>query len=118
VGYVAQPYRVLYESKGFRSGLSDIRAVVLKPDKTIAGPFVMSELPGILAGRYCFDYITGPTDQPGEYIVGIFSPSENFQTTYRMPLYAPYATSAQVTNILNAIDEVGDVVDLISACVL
>ncbi len=118
MGYVSQPYRVLYESKGFRSGLTDIRAVVLKPDKTIAGPFVMSELPGILAGRYYFDYISGTSDQPGEYMIGIFSPSEVFQTTYRMPLYAPYATADQVTNLSLEFDEVSDVVDLISACVL
>lgn len=122
MGYVSSPYRVLYEAKGFRSGLTNVQAVIMKPDQSIAGPFTMTEMPSVFAGRYFFDFITSSSDPEGEYFAAIFSPTENFQTTFRLSLYQKTATqaslNASVTSISDELEEIGDQVNFISANVI
>ena len=94
----------------------------MKPDGSIAGPYIMREMPSVFAGRYFFDFLTSATDPQGEYFAVIFSPTENFQTTFRLSLYQIPASQISVdtgiTNIMNAVDEVIDQVDFISANVI
>ncbi len=87
MGFIASPYRVLYEAVGFRTGLTDVQAAILKPDNSIAGVFPMMECPTPFSGRYYFDYITSSSDPQGEYFAMIVSPSEAQQQTLRISLY-------------------------------
>lgn len=118
MGYLSQPYRVVYESKGLRTGLGQIQAFVFKPDKTIAGPYLLVEMPSVMAGRYYFDFFTSASDPEGEYMAAIISLQEGFQTTKRLSIYNRPADKADVTGILSALDDLGDTVDLITACIL
>jgi hypothetical protein len=87
VGYLGIPDRVIYESKFFRTGLTNVMALVLKPNGSMSGPYSLIELPGPMAGRYSFDYMTSISDPEGEYFAMIYSPSDSLQTTKRLSLY-------------------------------
>ena len=88
MSYLGTPYRVVYEAKRLRTGLTDVVAFVMKPDNTVVGPFAMSEM-SPFNGRYSFNFETLVTDLAGEYIALIASPTELFQTTARISLVAP-----------------------------
>jgi hypothetical protein len=122
VGYVSAPYRVVYESTGFKSGLTNIVAFILKPDLNISGPHQMIEMPSVFAGRYFFDFITGVGDPEGEYVAAIYSPSENLETTVRIPLYKQAASQTSLdafaTTVTDQLEEITDQVDFISANVI
>lgn len=76
-GVLGQAHRITYISKSLVSGLTDIKAYVIKPDLTRVGPFALNELADTkFSGVYFFDFNTAPTDSPGEYIGIIESPSE------------------------------------------
>jgi len=76
-GVLGQPHRITYISKSLVSGLTDIKAYVIKPDLTRVGPFLLSELADSkFSGFYFFDYVTLAADAPGEYIGVVDSPSE------------------------------------------
>lgn len=77
-GVLGQPHRITYTAKSLVSGLTDIKAYVIKPDLNRVGPFALNELADPkFAGFYFFDFITAPSDSPGEYFGIIDSPSEN-----------------------------------------
>lgn len=122
MGYVSLPYRVVYEASSFRSGLTDIRALVLKPDLSVSGPYAMTEMPSAFRGRYFFDFITSASDPEGEYVTMIVSPSENIQTTIRLSLYARLVTQLgfnQAISVINAeLEEITDQVNFITASVI
>lgn len=112
----------MYEAARFRSGLTNVQAFILKPDGSLAGPFLLRELPSVFAGRYFFDFFTGPTDSEGEYFASIFSPTENIQTTVRISLYQKVVTKASfdsaVTAINDSLEELIDQVNFIEANVV
>jgi hypothetical protein len=103
LGFIGQPERVFYEASNFRSGLINVRALVLKPDNSIAGPYTFTELPPAFAGRYFFDFMTGPTDPLGNYLVSIVSPTENLQTSFRFGMELLPATKKQLDDTLATI---------------
>jgi len=88
--------------------LTDVVALVLKPDLSISGPYPMVELPGYFRGLYYFDLITNPSDPQGEYVVLMVSPTEGTKDVYRIPLYqsAVSAIQSTVPSILNV--QLGD----------
>jgi hypothetical protein len=90
------PYRIVYEAKGQRTGLNDVRAFVVKPDMTVAGVFAMSEMPfGSLAGVYYCDLMTSQADPEGEWIGAIISPTEGVRATARISLTRNIASDVQ-----------------------
>jgi hypothetical protein len=89
MGYLSVPYRVVYEGKAFRSGLTNVQAMVVKPNGSLSGPFSLPEMASPFLGRYFFDYLTQTTDPEGEYFAMIISPTEGIQDTLRIPLYNP-----------------------------
>lgn len=87
MGILGIPYRAIYEGKNFRSGLTDVVAAVLRPDNVPLGPFPMPELGSPFLGRYAFNLSTSPLSPEGEYLIMILSPTENIQTTLKVPVY-------------------------------
>ena len=87
MAYLGTPYRVTYEAKYLRSGLTDVKAFVVKPDSTVAGLFSLAEMPfTTLRGLYTYDLMTSENDPEGEWIGIILSPSENVKTAFRISL--------------------------------
>jgi hypothetical protein len=78
----------MYLSKGI-SGLTDIKAVVLKPDSSVAGMFPLVELPGSFIGCYYYDYMSGTGDVEGSYFSRVVSPTENATDIVRFLLTKP-----------------------------
>lgn len=81
------PYRIYYEAKGLQSGLTDVRAVIVKPNSVLAGVFPMTELPfASFQGVYYCDLITSPGDPAGEWVGSIYSPTQNIRSTLRISM--------------------------------
>lgn len=81
------PYRVFYEAKNFRTGLTDIVGLVSKPNSSMQGPYAMTELTGAFAGIYFFDYHTSEGDPEGEYLALVISPTDGIKDSKRISLY-------------------------------
>jgi hypothetical protein len=111
MGFLGKPYRVMYEAKRRLTGLTDITAVVLKPDNTLAGVFPMNAVGfGAFYGVYYFDFITTTSDPEGEYFVMVNSPTENNTSHLRLSLYL--ATDlTNITTLLNQIKAETDVIE-------
>jgi len=78
IATLGRPHRVFYESKNLVSGLTTIKAYVLRPDLSRVGPYSLAEVADVkFTGVYFFDLSTSLSDPPGEYMVVIESPSEN-----------------------------------------
>lgn len=82
---LGQPYRIMYLSKGV-SGLTNVVGVVFKPDNTVAGVFPLTEVPGLFAGCYIYDYVSSTSDREGEYFSRVVSPSEDITDIVRFTL--------------------------------
>lgn len=83
---LGQSYRIMYLSKGV-SGLTDVKAVVFKPDNTIAGVFPLTEIGGMFAGCYYYDFVSSTSDREGEYFSRVVSPTEDLSDIVRFGLY-------------------------------
>lgn len=81
------PYRLAYEAKNFTSGLSNIIAVVLRPDGSFGSAMSMAELtaPGF-AGIYAAQYASSTSDPEGEYLAVVISPTDNVRDVHRFTL--------------------------------
>jgi hypothetical protein len=99
MGYLTVPYRVIYESKGL-SGLTNVKAMVFKPDNALAGPFAMAELPNPLLGIYYFDFYTSDSDPQGEYFAVVASPTEGIRYTVRMSMYGLPEGAADISPLI------------------
>ena len=85
MAYLGTPYRVLYEAKNLKSGLTDGKAFVVKAENSVAGLFSLSEYSfQSLAGLYYFDLITSLFDVEGEWTVMVLSPSEGIRYPYKI----------------------------------
>lgn len=90
MGYITYPFRVYYEGKNFRTGLTDVIGYVLRPDNVVQGPFPMPE--SAVPGRYYFDISTVVGDPEGEYLAIVISPTDSIQDSLRVGLYRkPFA---------------------------
>lgn len=81
------PFKVAYWAKNAKSGLSSITAKVMRPDGTIIGPLILTELADpSFAGSYSATYNTTVNDPEGNYIFVVSSPQESshkaFKTEY------------------------------------
>lgn len=87
IGKVGVPYKVVYASKNFVSGLNDIEIRVLKPDGTLHQSGTMTEF-GITGfeGIYFFMVNSNSVDSEGEYTVSIVSPSEGHKAKTKFSL--------------------------------
>lgn len=120
MAFLGTPYREIYEAKTFRAGLTDIIAYVMKPDvaKTVIGPFSMPELLPF-TGLYGFDYESLVTDNPGEYLVMIFSPSENIKAADKMSLQVPSSDlSADIARLEDDINRLSSLIESIISSAL
>lgn len=87
MAYLGTPYRVLYEAKNFLSGLTSVKAFVVKPDNSVAGLYTLSEYAfQSMSGLYYFDLMTSITDIEGEWTVMVLSPSESIRYTHKVSL--------------------------------
>jgi hypothetical protein len=93
--FLGQPYRILYDSKDARSGLTDIVATVIKPDLTPAAVVALPEIaaPGY-QGCYSGTFSTLATDLEGEWICRIASPTEGILSSVKVSMRAPYDRAA------------------------
>jgi hypothetical protein len=72
-GTLGKPYKFFYSARNFTSGLTDIIALVKKPDGSAKGTYSLSELSGSLfVGTYYFDLPTTQNEPEGEYSVIIY----------------------------------------------
>lgn len=87
MAYLGTPYRVIYESKDLRPGLTDVKAFIVKPDSSVAGVFTFAEMPfQSMAGIYVFDLMTSLNDVEGEWMGMIHSPSEGNKSPFRISM--------------------------------
>lgn len=85
MAHLGTPYRVIYESKDLRPGLTDVKAFIVKPDSSVAGVFTFAEMPfQSMAGIYAFDLMTSLDDVEGEWVGMIHSPSEGNKSPFRV----------------------------------
>lgn len=87
MGQIGTPYRLGYQSKNFRTGLTDVVAFVLKPNNSMAGPFPMVEGTSPFNGNYFADFFTSNADPEGEYVECIVSPTEGLKDTKKFGMY-------------------------------
>lgn len=71
-GIIGKPYKILYSSRNFVSGLTDIIAQVKKPDGSLHANYSLLEISGTMfQGTYSFDLASTQNDTKGEYSVVI-----------------------------------------------
>lgn len=87
MAFLGVSYRLAYEAKAFRTGLSNIIAVVLRPDGsfTPAMPMVELSTPGF-TGIYAVQFPSSFSDPEGEYLAVIVSPTDNVRDVHRFTL--------------------------------
>lgn len=81
--YLGVPYRLAYEARSYRTGLTNVVALVYRPDGNIQGPFVLVEGTGVFLGVYSYNLSTSVNDPEGEYLVAYVSPTENIRAMAR-----------------------------------
>lgn len=81
--------KILYTSKDLIAGLANISAKIIKPNGSVIGPFVLTEMtePGF-EGNYFFTFSTSLSDPEGDYIGSIISPDESHKTNFKVSIYA------------------------------
>lgn len=85
ITFIGKSHRVLYRAKKNVSGLLNIFAEVRKPDLTLIGPFVLTELIGInFAGIYYFDLLTSASDPEGEYSGTVVEPTSGIKDHFKV----------------------------------
>jgi hypothetical protein len=84
-GTLGKPYRVVYTSRNFVSGLSQINCRIIRPDLTISDSYALTEFtePG-LAGCYYYDFLTTEDDSLGDYIIIINNPEQSLKEGVRI----------------------------------
>lgn len=77
MAYIGQTYRINYISKGFTTGLTDVRMLVVKPDGTQLGIYNLIEFngTGLAKGIYYYDF--EDSDAPGVYLFIVWSVAQN-----------------------------------------
>lgn len=83
---LGEAYRIMYISAGRTSGLTDVEAVVLKPDLSQAGVFPLAELGGLFHGCYYYDYLSSTSDPEGQYFSRVISLTEDIEDIVRFQL--------------------------------
>lgn len=81
------PYKITYWAKNAKTGLSGITAKIQRPDGSIIGPLILTEMTDpSFSGAYTATLSTAGTDPEGNYIVVLSSPNEAshkaFKTVY------------------------------------
>ena len=85
MGYLGVPYRLAWEGKFFRTGLTDVSVNILRPDGSLSGPISLSES-GDFPGLYLANYGSTLLDPEGEYLATVTSPTEGLRDTHRFTL--------------------------------
>lgn len=87
MAYLGVSYQLAYEAKNFRSGLTDIIAMVVKPNGAVVGPVSLTEFVAMgFQGLYGYSFVTQLNDPEGEYLASIISPTENIRDFHRFTL--------------------------------
>ncbi len=97
-GILGKPYKFIYSSKGFIPSLTDIIALVKKPDGTAFGTFNLTEFSGsIFQGVYSFDLPNDLNDPEGEYSVIVYEQTSGHREISKVSLNieAPDNTSQE-----------------------
>lgn len=83
---LGKPEKVVYTAKQLTTGLTDIKAYVMKPNGDIVGPFPLLEVDdNNFEGIYTFSFHTDSVnDEHGVYVGIIVSPSENHRTSFKL----------------------------------
>lgn len=114
---------MLWETKGFNkglgtSGLTNIVAMVRKPNNATAGIYNLLEMAAPFSGMYYYDFLTTTSDPAGRYVAMIVSPTEQLQDTHPFEMENPVSLSglqALISAIIpiNIDAYVGDEFDLV-----
>lgn len=82
------PYKITYWAKNHKSGLSTITANVLRPNNTIVGPLILTEIADAsFAGAYTATYNASVNDPEGNYIIVVNSPEENNHRAFKTEFF-------------------------------
>lgn len=80
-------YRLVYEARNFRVGLTDVVATVIKSDSSKIGPISLVEsTESGFEGVYLANIPTSEADPIGEWIGLISSASDGLKSTFRMSM--------------------------------
>ena len=97
-GTLGKPYKFFYSARNFVSGLTDIIALVKKPDGSTHGTFPLTELSGSLFfGTYFFDLTTIQADLSGEYTIVIYEQTAIFREISKVSMSLPSGDDLDVS---------------------
>lgn len=84
---IGLPHRIVYASKNFVSGLTDVSIKILKPNGSVHTFGLMTEFPDVgFEGIYYFVMPSNSVDPEGEYTVSIVSPTENHKAKSKVTM--------------------------------
>lgn len=93
IGKIGNPYKIIYASKNFVSGLNDISINILNPNGTIHSSGLMSEInQSGFEGIYEYTLNTNSVDPDGQYTASIVSPSENHRSKTKATLLSDFGS--------------------------
>lgn len=84
--FLGTTYRLAYEAKNLATGLTNIVAMVYRPDGAVVGPIPLVEIGGAFAGIYAANYISDVLDPEGEYLVAYVSPTDMIRAPARFTM--------------------------------
>ncbi len=94
------PHKIVYASKNFTSGLTDISIRIKKPNGLIHQTGIMSESAGVgFEGIYEFVMNTNSVDPEGEYIVSIVSLTESHKAKTKVTVLDSIGGGGSVSDV-------------------
>jgi hypothetical protein len=101
MAYLGVPYKIAYIAENFRTGLTDIIAMVELPDGTVCGPFDFTESLGVgFGGIYTAIYTPHTYSPEGQYLALVISPTERVRSLIKFEEFVRPPLQVE-TNIQN-----------------
>jgi len=93
--------RIVYEAKRYRTGLTNVVAFVTKSDLSVSGPYPLTEFSSTpFKGLYFFDLVTTLGQPEGEWMIVVYSPTENLRPSYKVRFELPESAIQSTVTIL------------------
>lgn len=98
------PYRIFYQAKKFRSGLTDVVCRVMRPDLSVHATIPLVEVATLgFNGLYSCEVMTLASDPVGEWVARVVSATDQAIDDHRMSY--DVSVAARLTAILTAIGQ-------------
>lgn len=105
IGKIGQPHKIVYASRNFVSGLSNISIKVLKPNGSVHSSGTMSEFSESgFEGIYYYDMPSNSVDPEGEYSVSITSPTEGHKAKTKVTMVESFGGAGSSDEDISGIE--------------